>query len=134
MDAAGDYTFGRGGLNYLVDSPAAVAQRAGTRLRLWEREWYLDLSAGTPYFQDILGNKNIGLAQEVIRNRILGTPYSISIDNFTVIWNNQTRKFEVLGTLNTAFGSIQFGYPTAPFNNGIFTVGSSSLNGSDGLG
>ena len=64
-------TFGQGGANFLVDSPAAVAQCVVTRLRLWEGEWYLALDEGTPYFQDVLGQYNPGLAAAVVQDRIV---------------------------------------------------------------
>ncbi len=112
--ATGDMTFGRGSGNFLKDSPAAVAQRAKTRLNLWEGDWYLDLADGLPQFQQILGFKNIALAQALIRERIANTPFLINITDFSVIWNNQERTLTVLGKASTIFGALVFNFPLTP--------------------
>jgi hypothetical protein len=130
LSATGDYTFGRGAQNFLRDSPAAVAQAALTRLLLWQGEWFLDLLDGTPWWQDILAQKNIGLAGAVIEARILGTPFAQSIDGYDAIYDSATRTFTVLGTLNTAFGSIQFSFPLKFNPNGggnLFVIGGNPL-------
>lgn len=103
-DPGGDMTFGRGGLNFLVDSPAAVAQCVATRLKLWEGEWFLDTTEGTPYLQSILGQHNLGLATALVRERVLGTPFVTGIADFSMAWNSTTRAFQVTGKVSTAFG------------------------------
>lgn len=121
-------TFGQSAANFLVDSPAAVAQRALTRLKLNEGEWYIDLLEGLPLFQDILAQKNIGLAAAVIRDRISGTPFLNAILSYSVNFNEITRAFQVLATANTAFGPVTVDYPIRP------TVGSDYMLGSSPLG
>lgn len=103
LDADGDMTFGQGGLNFLVNEPAAVAQAVKTRLRLDEGEWFLDLTEGTPYETQVLGYGTRQTRDVAIRDRILGTPgltdivtYSSSVD--------VARKFTVNGTANTLYG------------------------------
>ncbi len=44
-DANGDYTFGQGSKNFLVNSPQCVAQAVVSRLRLQLGEWFIDTSA-----------------------------------------------------------------------------------------
>jgi hypothetical protein len=139
LSSTGDYTFGQGNKNFLVDSPAAVGQAVGTRLRLWEGEWYISLDEGTPWWQSILAHKNIALATQVIRDRILGTPFAVSIDNFSVSFNNvpagqDPRNFQVTGMLNTAFGPvpIDFEIPTVAAPGG-FAVGLSPIGAGGGL-
>jgi hypothetical protein len=55
LSADGDYTFGQGSKNFLVNSAAAAGQAVLTRLRLMKREWFLDNTEGTPYSDEILG-------------------------------------------------------------------------------
>jgi hypothetical protein len=74
LDQNGDFSFGAGSANYLVNSPAAVAQAITTRLRLWQGEWFLDDTEGTPYAQEILGYGPQPLRDLAIQERILGTP------------------------------------------------------------
>ena len=139
LSPTGDMTFGQGGQNFLVDSPAAVGQAVGTRLKLWEGEWFLDLTEGTPYWQQILAHKNIGLATAVIRDRILGTPFTTGIENFSVSFNDvvhgQTpRGFQVTGIVLTAFGQvpIDFEIPLL-LSPGQFEAGGSPLGAGGGL-
>ncbi len=134
MSSTGDYTFGQGNQNYLRDTPAAVAQACLTRLRLWEGEWFLDLTEGTPWWQQVLAHKNIGLATAAIRARILGTPFATDLLNFSVIFDNSLRTFSVRGLLITAFGQIAIDFPSvaAP---GAFELGGSAIGaGAGGLG
>ena len=100
LDSNFDYTLGV----FLNNTPAAVGQAVKTRLLLWEGEWFLDQTDGTPYLQDIMGvNTNYDIE---IKARILGTPgvteivtYSSHIDSL--------RKLSVNCTLNTLYGISQ---------------------------
>lgn len=128
-------TFGQGGANFLVDSPAAVAQCVVTRLRLWEGEWYLALDEGTPYFQDVLGQYNPGLAAAVVQDRIVNTPFVTGLNNFNFNYNSETRVLQTSGEIITAFGpSINFTIPLSPSGGGQFQIGVTPLGDGGGLG
>ena len=74
LSPTGDYTWGQGGNNYLVDSPAAVGQLVATTLRLWQGEWFLDVLYGTPWLQQILGQSGAkSVVDIIIQSVILGT-------------------------------------------------------------
>lgn len=137
MSPTGDYTFGQSGQNFLVDSPAAVGQAALTRLRLWAGEWFLNLEEGTPYWQQILAHKNLGLAEAAIRDRILGTPFATGLTNFSVVFNSTTRALGVTGILSTAFGVqyIDVALTDVPVvqRPGDFSAGQSPLGPAGGL-
>lgn len=86
LDKNGDWQWGV----RLSNSSACVAQSIQTRLKLWQGEWFLDLTDGTPYIQDIMG---LGTNYDLeIQARILGTPgvqsiisYSSSISSSRVL-------------------------------------------------
>lgn len=100
-------TFGRGGANFLVDSPTAVAQAVLTRLRLWQGEWWLDLSSGTPWLQQILGERRQpGAPDAAIRARIMGTPFVTRIEDYASAYNSTNRTFVVSAKIWTAFGVV----------------------------
>ena len=105
LDSAGDYTLGSGA-DFLKNSPEAVAQAVLTRLHLWKGEWFVDVSDGTPYMQDILGKryqrKN---PDSVIKSRILGTPGVTEITSYDSRFDGETRSFTVAATINTAYGA-----------------------------
>jgi hypothetical protein len=109
MDADYDMRFGLGGNNFLVDNSAAVAQRILTRLELWMTEWYLDLSDGTPWLQQILGKPVApGSPDAAIRERITGTPYVTRLIDYASSWNPTTRGFTVGAKVDTRFGTTSF--------------------------
>lgn len=106
LDAAGDYTMGAAG-QFLKDSPSCVAQAILTRLRLWAGEWFLDLSEGTPYKEQVLGYGTQGTRDLAIKERILGTPgvtellsYSSSV--------SPDRKMQVVARVQTQYGEASF--------------------------
>ncbi len=107
LSPTGDFTFGQGKANFLVDSPATVGQAILTRLRLWTGEWFLDLTEGTPWLTGILGRNGTGAADLAIQNRILGTPGVVSIVSYSSYLNPATRQFTVSGVVvQTQYGAI----------------------------
>ena len=68
LTPSGDMTFGQGSANYLIDSPAAVTQILKTQFSLWQSEWFLNLSAGIPYINEIAGYGNLTMGGGKIIN------------------------------------------------------------------
>lgn len=109
----GDYTFGQGSKNFLVNTAAAAGQAVETRLGLMRGEWFLDTTNGTPYSTQILGTGTKPLYDQAIRTRIMQTQgitnsgvknLIISIVNYSSIVVD--RKLSVTATLNTIFGQV----------------------------
>lgn len=107
MDADRDYTFGRGRNNFLVNSPATVAQAVLTRLLLMTDEWFLDLTEGTPYATQILGKYTEGTRDMAIRSRILDTQGVTGIVAYNSIVDREQRTFTVSATIDTLYGQTQ---------------------------
>lgn len=109
LSVDGDFTFGRGVRNFLVNTPDAVAQAVVTRLRLLTGEWFLDSTEGTPYSTKILGTQTRPLYDEAIRDRILGTEGVTELVDYFSTFDGETRKLTVQATINTLYGqtSIQ---------------------------
>lgn len=117
LDTNGDMTFGRGNLNFLIDSSDAVAQAIQTRLRLWTGEWFLDSTVGTPWMTQIIGRNTTKLYDRAIKDRVLGTRGVSQISDYssTVI----DRHLKAQMTVDTLFtGQIVlqavFQYPPRP--------------------
>lgn len=103
----GDMNFGRGIRNFLIDSPTAVAQAILTRLNLWQGEWFLNLSEGMPWMQQILGHPpGGGIPDSAIRARILGTPFVRQLYDYASTYNSTARSFTVSAKVITQFGQI----------------------------
>jgi hypothetical protein len=59
-----------------------VLNRIRTRLRLIRGEWFLNTQAGIPYFDEVLGRKDTGIFNLLIRQCILETEGVQSIYSF----------------------------------------------------
>jgi hypothetical protein len=105
LDASGDYTFGRGAGNFLVDSPATVGQCVQTRLNLKQGEWFLDRTAGTPWDTQVLGYGTSALRDNAIKAVVLGTPGVTAIDAYSSNFDAATRMFTVSMTIITQYGT-----------------------------
>jgi len=102
LSAADDYTFGQGSANFLVDSPATVAQSILTRLRLWEGEWFLDTTEGTPWLQKILGAGHKAIYDLAITTRVLETRGVTGIENYESVLT-PARRLQVSMNVVTEF-------------------------------
>lgn len=95
LDANDDYVFGQGPSEFLVDSPQAVLQAIRTRFRLFEGEFFIDTSAGTPWFTDILGENTQPLYDAAIQERILATIGVASLSEYASVLNKDSRGLSV---------------------------------------
>jgi len=107
-------TFGQGIGNFLTDNPTAVAQAILTRLRLWQGEWFLELSAGVPYLQQILGHQpSANIPDSAIRNTIQNTPFVRHVTDYSSTFINTSRTFSVSCKVTTSFGPVTRAPPGA---------------------
>ncbi len=95
LDANGDYTFGQGSANFWINVPQGVAQSIITRLKLWQNEWFLDKTAGTPIAQQVLGYGTEELYDVVIKQRILSTLGVTAILEYQSSRDPETRELTV---------------------------------------
>lgn len=105
LDADGDYSFGHSSGDFLDNSVEAVAQSILTRLRLFTGEWFLDITKGTPYSEQILGNNTWQVYDQAIKTRILGTQFVTRITDYASSFDPVTRALTVSAKVDTAFGS-----------------------------
>lgn len=101
LDANGDYSIGQGEANFWINSPEGVAQKVQTRLGLWEGEWFLDKTIGTPYLQQILGYNTASLRDIALRTVILETNGVTALTNYSSVVSG--RNLIVSGTITTTF-------------------------------
>lgn len=102
LTSGGDMTFGRGGQDFLINTPETVGQAVMTRLRLLSGEWFLNLEEGTPYSTQILGKGTGFTYDQAIRDRILGTEGVLEIVSYSSLLSG--RDLSVDCTINTAYG------------------------------
>lgn len=107
LTSTGDYSFGQGQANFLINDPACVGQNVETTLRLWQGEWFLDTLAGTPWLQQILGVFSLKSVVDMILQGVI-----LSVDGVNGIQDYQSsyvgvRSLAVVCTIITEFSDDQ---------------------------
>lgn len=76
----------------IVGNALAVGQHVRQRLKTFEREWFLDTTAGVPWLDQILGKSyDPALAESVVKAEILETDGVTEITSFSVSFDRSTR-------------------------------------------
>lgn len=80
----------------IVKGSDEVVQRVKTRLRRVLGEWFLDISAGLPYFNgDMLGGKDTKYVLMIVKAEILDTEGVQEVTSISINYNHDTRKANV---------------------------------------
>lgn len=103
LDANGDYVFGNGASDFLVDSPQAVAQAVLTTLRLVQGEWFLNTSDGVPYPTQVTGNNTQMTRDQAMKTAILGVAGVTSIVTYASQFDRLTRAFTLQALILTVY-------------------------------
>ncbi|MEB3790441.1 hypothetical protein [Acinetobacter sp. IK40] len=104
LSSDGDYVFGSGKNDFLVNTPGTVAQAILSRLKLWLGEWFADTADGTGWNQSIVGKHSKNLYELTLRQRVLETPGVVNIMDFQSSLDPDTRRLTVTMTVNTVYG------------------------------
>lgn len=88
-----------------VNNAEAVGEHVRQRLQTYAGEWYLDVTIGVPWLEDILGRKyDPALAEAVVKAEILNTEYISGITGFSISFNKATRGVNIKDiTVATSF-------------------------------
>jgi len=105
LDATGDIvTSGQ----QFIDEKIEVSQTITTRLRLFLLEYFRDTSDGTPWFQDILGNRgNLQVKESTIKRRIIQTKGVGALISFDTNFDIKSKSYSISASVLTDFGIIQ---------------------------
>lgn len=84
-----------------------VLQHVRTRLLTYQGEWFLDTTAGLPYFQVILIKPaNLSATESLIKSEILQTPGVDGLSAFALEFNKTTRTLNINFTAQTTYGDV----------------------------
>jgi len=107
LDANGDFVIS--GEVWIYDIEA-IQQTIQTRIYLFSAEYWRDVSDGTPWINSILGKNNsvntIQSKSSLLKNRILNTEGVITILEWSSDFDYSTRKFTIVATILTEYGTI----------------------------
>lgn len=104
----GDLTLDKNGNMQVVTDLEGLRQKIIQKLTLFKGEWFLDVEAGLPYFQDVLiKGVDVGLVSTLINTEILDEPEVLEVTEFTADLDPDTRKFTYAATVSTVFGETE---------------------------
>lgn len=108
LDSNNDLVLAPKGSLKLVSDGAEVLQHVRTRLKFLLGEWFLDLKAGTPYFQEIFTKPaNLANIESIFKSRILSTPEVSRLTEFSMDYDGgSNRKLIVSFSAETIYGNI----------------------------
>lgn len=87
----------------------AIRQNLQSRLSFFLGEWFLDVDAGVPYYQDVLKkNPDPVILDGVFKDAILGTPGVIGLDEFDMQMDTALRQLKLTFRARTTDGPIDF--------------------------
>lgn len=86
----------------------AIEQDIRLSLSLFQEEWFLDLTAGVPYHQKILGQKPPRLLaiREIFRQQLLAVPGVLEVLALDVAFAANTRTLSVAWRVSTDEGDL----------------------------
>lgn len=124
--STGDYLFGQGDANFLINTPATVAQAVKTGLLLFLGEYFADTTVGMPWDTDVFGFNTASIYDAAIQQQIEQTEGVRSIVNYSSSLNRVTRTLTINCTIDTIYSGIAVvNIPIPLFGYGI---GGISLN------
>lgn len=85
----------------------AVVQSCRIALRMFQGEWFLNLDAGIPYWDQILGQKpaiSIAIARDEFRRELLTVNGVLEVIRMDVTFDGSTRTLSVSWQARTALG------------------------------
>jgi hypothetical protein len=90
-----------------INGADKVAQQIKINLLSFLGEWFLDITYGVPYLEDILvKNPRMAVVETIFRHHILDVPHVTRIDALSLDWNRKYRLLGVEFTCSTDYGPI----------------------------
>ena len=91
----------------VLDGHAQTTQHIRQRILAFQGEWFLDLSEGLPWLQDILGKpQDVVLVEALLKERIQGSPEVEALTAFELTGADAERTLRIDFTVRLAGGRI----------------------------
>lgn len=110
LDENGDWEISGGDLQLIGDGPAIV-QAVQIALEFFQGEWFLDVSAGIPWWQSVMiKNPNPNQLEGIFRSAILAVDGVQAINSLTLTYDSQQRTltidYEIQANVGLLPGSV----------------------------
>ena len=107
LDSNNDLILNNGSIQTVTEG-AEVVQHVRTRLLFYMEEWFLDLNAGVPYYQQIFVKPaNLANVESIFKTKILNTPGVERLLNFAMTFDGgSSRQLSVSFSAETIYGVI----------------------------
>jgi hypothetical protein len=112
LNSDGDIDISNNQLHLTTDDSEAISQRLRIRLRFFYREWILDRSQGTKWFELVL-IKGIDkyVADQEVRRRVEETPGIKTIIKWDSVLDERNRTYDITFSVQTDEGNeLSFGF------------------------
>ena len=85
-----------GGDVVMVDEPQATRQRLEQKFRLWRGEWFLNINAGFPWLEDVLGQRpRPEVLRSLVYDLVVNDPGLRSLTNLTLAFEGVDRQLRI---------------------------------------
>lgn len=92
----------------IIEGVESLAENVDQRLQLFKGKYFLNTTAGVPYFEGIITKPvDPGLAASVLNAEILKESEVTGIGNVSAGLDRNIRKFKYDATINSIFGPVE---------------------------
>ncbi|MCK5133233.1 MAG: hypothetical protein KAR40_13910 [Candidatus Sabulitectum sp.] len=92
----------------IINGKEGLAERLDQRLKLFRGKYFMDITKGVPYLEDILIKPiDPGLAASILNAEILKEPDVIGIGAVSTDLEGDTRIFKYSATVKSVFGDVE---------------------------
>lgn len=105
LDDDHDWMFGRGYADYL-NSSQAITQCIKTKLQALKSDWFMNRNDGIAWFDYLTKNPNTKQLEIDVRTEIYKVEGVVSIDEFDILLDSETRQFLIQITYTDKFNNI----------------------------
>jgi len=93
---------------WFINGADKVGQQIKMTLLAFLGEWFLDITFGVPYLEEILiKNPRTSTVESILRGHILAVPHVTFIESFAMEWDRRARSLSVTFVADTDYGSIK---------------------------
>lgn len=116
-----DLVISNGELQFTTKKPDEVRQRLGIRLRTFENEWFIDLSYGIPYMQQIISQARRKDEIDVLLvSEIRDEDGVDGITGYSSTWDRYTREYSFTADILTGNGEVTVAFLNQPATEWVY--------------